>query len=190
MNREQLLEKLKNVEFCAIPSEYSMDFGLLYEYVMPEGAGSSVGTMISWPAYKMKNFDDDMGQVVKDKLVDNSLSLEDINGTEIGSFAEDIIGQYFDGTCSEGELSNLLSNMLNLPDTQSEYIYALFDSGMYLHIENKPVFFGAREELLEEFKKEYCLEVTPWDTMDDEELASWYNRLDDEFDSFPFYSME
>ena len=61
----------------------------------------------------------------------------------------------------------------------------MFDAGQwYDQYADKPEFFTSEKELKEAFRNRYVDDLTPWEDMNDEELADWYNRLHDEMEEF------
>lgn len=83
--------------------------------------------------------------------------------------------------------NDLLHNLINLPDILPETIYILFDMGDIRYEGHRPEFFISEDEMKEAFKSQYSGYIQEWEDMDDEELESWYSRIDTEFDSFPCF---
>lgn len=187
MKRDEYLEKLKSVSFCALPTVATMDMGLEYDYVCEEGAGTGFGGMGSWPAYMISGIETSRWTRIKKKVEEKELSQNDLEGTELGIFIESIFENYYGGQIRELEINDLLHNLIILPDILPETIYILFDMGGVGYEGHRPEFYISEDEMKEAFKSQYCSYFQAWEDMDDEELELWYSRLDTEFDSFPCF---
>ena len=90
MNRSELINELCKVPICAIPTVITMDVGLQYDYITAEGAGTSLGNMGEWPAFKLKGIPTDRWMDIKAKVKNKALSEADLEGTELGLLVENL----------------------------------------------------------------------------------------------------
>ena len=59
MTRDELLKKLAMTNFCAVPTVQTMDMGLEFDFVDNIGAGTSFGSIGSWPLLKLEGMSSD-----------------------------------------------------------------------------------------------------------------------------------
>ena len=86
MTREEMLDKLHKIRVGAQPTVATMDMGLEYEYVTPDGYGDCFGGMGDWPVYRLENISEQSFQKIKTKLKDKTLMLADLEGTDLFQF--------------------------------------------------------------------------------------------------------
>ena len=190
MTRDELLNELKSVEFCAVPTVMTMDMGIQYDYVYPEGAGSGFGGMGMWPAYFISGIENGKWIEIKQKLKSEMLTVDDLEGTELGIFANNLFEDYYGACFRTIDLNDMLRGLIDLPDDLPDRIYILFDMGDIGYEGHRPEFYIHKKDLLEAFQDAYCTDIEPWDEMGTEELQEWYERIDDEFDEFPMCCYE
>ena len=186
-NREKLLSKGKGAKFCATPTVATYDMGLQYDYVMPEGVGTNLGSMGQWPAYWFSKVENDKWTEIRKALTNSRLTMEILEGTELAEFAQAYISNSYESQFRDIELNQVLSGLLSLPEYSPERIYAICDMGAGVYEDCISKFYDTEEEFLTAFKKEYCRDFTPWDDLENEDLIYWVERLDTDFDSFPYY---
>ena len=182
MTREEMLEKLKQVKFCAAPTVYTMDMGIEYDYITAEGAGTCLGRIGEWPAYRMRGIAEEQWQTIQRKLQDATICEADFAGTDIGVVIEslhsvygDMYDKYYDNP------SETYAGLTELPAILPEYFYCRFDIRAW---GEKPDFFADRDEFLEAFRDAYCYDVVPWEEMEDEDLEMWLARTEDDLAEF------
>ncbi len=184
MIREELIQKLSQVSFCAIPTVQTEDMGLEYDYITPKGAGSSFGNIGDWPAYKLRKIPDDQWKKIKEKVEQKSLTEADLSGTELGKLVDDLHSIYGDLYARfYPDLPDLLAGIKKLPDELPDFYYCRIDCGSW---GDKPDFYIDRKSFLEDFEVHYCSYITEWNEMSDEELQDWLDRTADDLDDFPF----
>ncbi len=184
---EALLKRLKSTPFNAMPTVATYDMGLQYDYVMPEGAGSNLGSMGQWPAYWFAGIPDGKWQEIRNALSESKLTIDLLHGTDLHAFAEHIENDYYGAQFRKIELNDMLSELLTLPDSLPERFFSLFDMGYSGYSGHKPLFFETEEAFLDEFKKSYCWDIVKWDEMTDESLIYWADRIDMFLGEFPYY---
>ena len=188
--REQLLNKLHDVPFCAIATVVTEDMGLQYDYISSEGSGTGFGGMGRWPAYVFAPIPNDLWHMIRGKLNDGSLRIEDLDGTELKEFAEDLFESYYGGFFRDIELLDMMSGLKDLPESISTPFYCLFDMGDSGYANHRPVFYATEGDFIEAFIDTYCSYFDKWEEMDTEDLENWWERIEDgEFpSSFPYLS--
>lgn len=190
MTKDEMLRILKKVEFCAIPTVITMDMGLQYDYVTPEGAGTGFGGMGRWPVYQLSGIEKSRWKEIRTKLSNKTLETLDLQGTDLDNFVESMFNEYYGTQFREIELNEMLVGLLSLPDESPTFFYAIFDMGDIGHEGHIPEFYDSKEKMLSEFQAYYCSDVDAWESMDEETLRSWIDRLDSNFDEFPMYQLE
>ena len=161
MSREELIQKLSQVSFCAIPTVITEDMGLEYDYITPNGAGSSFGNIGDWPAFKLRKIPDDQWKKIKDKVENKTLTVTDLNETDLGRMVDSlhrIYGDYYDQYYPV--LSDLFAGIKSLPDELPDSFYCRMDCASW---GDTPDFFIDRKAFLEDFEAHYCSYITEWE---------------------------
>lgn len=188
MSREELIQKLSTIPFCAIPTVVTEDMGLEYDYVTSKGAGSSFGNIGDWPAFKMRGIPVEQWKTIKDKVESQTLEEKDLKNTDLGLLVDNLHDLY--GNLYEKyymDISNTFKSVLTLPDILPEQFFCRIDLVNWGDI---PDFYVEEDQFLEAFENYYCCDVTEWDDMSDDELNFWYDRIKDDFSSFPYNSFD
>lgn len=169
MEREEMLEKLKNinvgVKLVALTSEVALEC----TYVTSEGIGYEWRSLYDWPTCAViKNVSSELLCTVKEKLASKTLTLSDIEKTSLEQF-------YFGEKISVGDF---FSHVQDVDTLCGNELYALsIDEKVYFYVDYKS-FENA-------FQKNYAICDTYWENMSDEDLEEWINRLENEEWSIP-----
>ena len=179
MKREEMIAKLKSVDIRATPTVITMDMGLQYDYVTAEGAGTRFGGMGNWPVHLFNSMKPEKWKQIRSAIQDGSLSEEHLKGTELVAFIDCI------STMQPLVLSEVLKNLLRLPETLTSQFFCLYDTGKWYTSSDIPKFFLSEQEMKDAFIAEYVFDITPWEDIPDDELKEWLNRLQGDMMEFP-----
>lgn len=175
MTREEMIQELSKIIVAAAPTIMTMDMGLEFDYITAKGAGSILGTIGEWPAYKFHVIDAEKWQEIRSKLKDGTIEEQDFNGTDIERlirYLHSIYGDLYDQFYKD--VTATYAGMLELPEKINGPFFCLLDVRAW---GEKPAFFGDEQSLKEEFRDRYCCDITEWKDMDEEEIRNWYERL-------------
>ena len=157
--------------FVAEPTVVTDDMGIQYDYISDEGAGTSLGLFAEWPAHRVEINDDGL-RILKDKIANRSLSLDDIKDTGVYSLLEDI-GLITD----EESLSEYLNDLLCINNTENGYIYCLYKNCDYENEDGSVLkFYSNKDDMINDFQSRHIPELTRWSEMTDEESDYWKER--------------
>ena len=174
MTREEKLSFLHSIQIGAWPTVATMDMGLEFEYVTPEGCGSVLGSFGGWPAHKIFDISTEALNQIKDKIRSSSLRKEALEGTGLKRFYDCV----FMPQRSESDiptLSAFFNGLLGI-NLSSDAIYALCDP---LAWEPEASFYSSYDEMAAAFIDQYEYDIQVWDDLDDEDLDYWINTLED-----------
>lgn len=155
MTRENMLEQLHKTEFCAVPTVQTIDMGIEFDFVDNCGAGTALDSIGSWPLFRLANIEASKLAVIKRKIVEKTLDLQDIAGTDL---------QFIYESCPNYKLVMLC----DLQDIKTEYFWCFCDTYSF-NPETK--FFKTKEKMADYFhcckpdinsaflKKEECINV-------------------------------
>ncbi len=175
MNRAFLVDTLKRQGVMA--SVTSTPDGLRFEYITPKGIGQNIGGLTHWPALKLKGLDDQKWAEIRGKLNDNSLTHDDMKGTELFYLYEDI---------TQGKATNpveFFKRLQNLPDSMELDIFCLVDRTDPAAI---PYFFNDEKTFLDAFAEQYCTDPVGWDELDEEYMRDVLERLELDLGDFQY----
>ena len=186
MTREEMLEKLHSikpgVELTALTSEGALEC----EYVTSKGTAYEWIGMYDWPVARLRGVTNFLVKNIQAKLEKDALSLSDIKDTVF----YDLYASFVSGDSDEGHNDNYALNvafksLLHMKDLDNCELYAIFDS-----YSDKPMFefFADYESMTSAFGENYISINTEWDAFDDEDLALWIERLEDNYQGIPFAS--
>lgn len=186
MTREEMLEKLHSikpgVELTALTNEGALEC----ECVTSKGTAYEWIGMYDWPVARLRGVTNSLLKDIQIKLSKDTLSLCDIEGTVFCDLYDGFVSSESD----EGHNDNYILNaafksLLNVKDFDNCELYAIFDS-----YSDNPMFefFADYESMASAFGENYIGINTEWDAFDDEELALWIERLEDNFQGIPFAS--
>ena len=188
MTRDSLLEALSHVKFCAVPTVLTMDMGLEYDYISSEGASTCLGRIGEWPAYKLRKIVDAQWKAILQKYHNKELCEEDFIGTDIGLIIKrlhEVYGDMYEEYYQD--IIGTFADLERLPESLPEEFFCLIDVREW---GATPKFFTDYDELLEAFREEYCYDVIPWDRYDDQDLAWWLSRAEEDLSEFPLFVFE
>lgn len=182
MSREEMINLLRKIDVCARPTIATEDMGLQYDYATSEGAGTGFGGMGDWPVHLFNPIKPEEWSQIRSAIQRGSLSEQNLKGTELMAFYDGI------HTLQPIVLSELFKGLLTLPDSLTQSFYCLYDRGKWYDRLDNPRFFLSEQEVKEAFKREYVFDITPWETMTDDELEEWVDRVQTEMSEFPVYT--
>ena len=133
--REDLITQLQQLGFRAAPTLATFDMGLQYDCICHKGAGTGLGNMICWPAYFFRVIDDLEWTTIRKKIIDGSLGVNDLQGTDLYEFAISVLTS---SSKTENEsLATLLSDLKRFPEHFDSEFYCLFDDGTSIGLDNQ-----------------------------------------------------
>lgn len=176
MNREAMLEKLHNISVRACPVVYTMDMGLQYDYVTSKGCGTALGMIATWPVHEFSDISEDRLVQLQNLVKVGKLTIDDLVGTPLRNFYNYICDTRIPNV-DAAKICELFGNIKNA-SLDNGYIYVICDPCDYeLNIQ----FFGSRKEMEKVFEEQYAWpEFHPWEEFDDEDLAYFIDKLEDE----------
>lgn len=186
MTREIMLEKLHTikpgVELTVLPNEEALEC----EYVTKEGCSYEWIGMYDWPVVVISNIQKLHFGRIKEKLSRNSLAFSDIEGTQFRKLFSSFIEQdseKISDTDAEKILNYSFRALQNIDLSVSGEIFAMFDS-----YAEKPTFafFADYDSMATAFSENYIEINTRWEDFEDEDLAQWLARLENDFQGIPF----
>lgn len=187
MNREEMLEKLHSikpgVELTVLPSEGALEC----EYVTSKGTSYEWIGMYDWPVACLCGITNTFLKNIQAKLATGTLSLTDIENTVFYDlYISFVSGEGEDEDHSDNAVLNVaLKSLLDVKDCDDGELYAIFDS-----YSDNPLFefFADYNAMASAFGENYISVNTEWDAFDDEDLALWIERLEDNYQGIPFAS--
>lgn len=182
MTREDILCKLHSIRIGARPTVITYDMGLQYEYVTPEGHGEGFGNMGAWPTYCLKNIPNGIFEVIKQKIKDGVLTLDDLAGTDLQLFYNHVFDIPRPESCIP-DICDFFQRLLPVLLGPDGKLFVMCDACQW---EPEAYFYSTYEELEETFADYYASDIEAWEDLDDEELEEWLHRTEDELDSIPF----
>ena len=180
INREDIIKQLQELGFRATPTVATYDMGLQYDCICHDGAGTGLGNMISWPAYFFRKIDNLKWETIREKIIDGTLCIEDLQGTDLYEFVNSVL---MNSSKAENEdLAIQLGDLGYFPKHFDSVFFCLFDDVDWDY--DQPEFYETKEEMISAFEEKYCI-YTEWETMDDEELEMWLERSKNDLAQFP-----
>lgn len=173
MDRKDTLARLHNIPFGAKATVITMDMGLQYQYVCPEGAGDGFGNMGDWPCHYIRAINKDKLAAIRSKIKQGILVPSDFDGTNLKSFHEYVFSV---DRFEEQNPNEKFNDLCSLPEDYDGDIYCLCDARDWYPTLK---FFTNQKALEEAFQKEYCDDINKWDSMSDDELQEWLERISD-----------
>ena len=186
MTREEMLEKLHSikpgVELTALTSEGALEC----EYVTSNGTAYEWIGMYDWPVVRLCGVADSLFDNIRAKLNEGTLSLYDIEGTIFNDLYSNFVSVDGDEEVYINHtLNSAFKSLLAVKALENGELYAIFDS-----YSDNPVFefFADYESMAASFGEKYISVNMTWDAFDDEDLAIWIERLEDNYQGIPFAS--
>ena len=184
MSREEMINSLRKIDVCARPTVATEDMGLQYDYATSEGAGTGFGGMGDWPVHLFHPIIADKWNRIRLAIKNGLLSEEHLRGTELFAFVENI------NTMGPLVLSEVLHDLLTLPEVLEHPFYCFFDQGKWYTQMDNPRFYLTEQEAKRAFISEYVFDVKSWENMDDDEIKKWYDLVHGKMSEFPAYSYD
>lgn len=186
MTREEMLNELHSINIGAQATVATMDMGLQYEYVTKEGWGENFGCMGDWPAYALHEISDDLIIALKAKIMTKSLSLADFAGTNLEKFYNYVFNverpsEYIPS------LSDFFEGIIHICSVPNGTLYVLCDARQW---EPEAQFFDSYDALAQAFLDQYNYGIQEWEDMDDDELADWIEKIDNELSGISLIEFE
>ena len=175
MTREEMLDKLHKIRVGAQPTVATMDMGLEYEYVTPDGYGDGFGGMGDWPVYRLENISEQFFQKIKAKLKDKTLMLADLEGTDLYQFYNHVFRVNRPEEYIRKPL-DFFKELDSLSSIKNGVCYVLCDA---LEWEPEAQFYSSYDELEAAFVERYVDDITEWEEYDDDELANWLKYVEE-----------
>ncbi len=179
-----MIAELKSIDLRAVATVATFDMGLQYDYITSEGAGTGFGDMGGWPAHILRPIGAEQWHRIRNAIKESALSYEDLEGTDLAPFVDNI------HSMKELDINEALEGILELPEDINEAFYCFYDTGTWYDSLEKPMFFTSEAEVKEEFISHYVGGIEPWEDMTDEEIENWYERLNDDLQSFGFVAYD
>ena len=189
MQREEMLVRLKRQKFCVIPTVFTYDMGVQYDYVNNEGCGTGIADFSSWPIFMFRSFNKKQWETLQIHAESKMLSWNDLDQSEISAIFSALDKSAYD---ENDILSILLEDLLRQPNIpEGTPIYVLFEPSDWSHgFGEPPAYYQSIDDLAKEFENRFVTNYTAWEDLDDEEMETWFHRLDSDFDDIPYFSCE
>ena len=187
--KQEILIKLKSLSGLLLGNfVLTTDMGLQFDYASAEGCGTSLGNMGEWPVYRIhdKRLLQQWSHIIS-KIESEELTLKDISGTvleEITLSLEHQYGSFSDKKDPEHKLlslSEFYAPLTYLSLSKSESFYLMIDSAKW-ELDKLEV-SSTTDEARSRFEEKYCYYDT-WESLDDESLVYWYNRINNDLEPF------
>lgn len=165
MTRVEMINRLSKVEYTEIwPKDDWKDIGYTELPIWLNGNGYGYfGHDDQSICYKLSGIPDPKWRLIREKISENKLSIEDVQGTSLTALY--IIEEYD----PDYDLNELLKELLILPESLGKFFYCVETCGDYC-------FFNTEEEAYDSVKRDEC--YTKWEELNDDELAEWVERLE------------
>lgn len=187
MTREEMLEKLRSIKPGAELTALTSEGALECEYVTSKGTAYEWIGMYDWPVARLCGVTNSLLKSIQAKLVEDTLSISDIEETGFYDlYVSFVSGDSEDEDRNDNAALNVaLKSLLDVKDFDNCELYAIFDS-----YSDNPIFefFADYESMASAFGESYISVSTEWDAFDDEDLALWIERLEDNYQGIPFAS--
>ena len=166
MTREQMLKKLKSLDFSYIdPLPEWTDVGFTERPIWINSKGYGYLSCddpsdMYWIGEKVEQH---KWKSIRKNLREGTLARKDIEGTSLVELLEDI--------ALDDNVCEYLEGILDLPDILKEdFIYVMNSIEGY-------VFFESKQKFDDAYKRDWC--DYSWDELDNEILKEWINRIFD-----------
>ncbi len=167
MTRAEMLKRLSKVEYTELWPEYEwedVNGTELQIWINGNGYGFFTHDDQAY-CYRLAGIPDHKWKTIREKLQDNKLSFDDVQGTSLTKLG---ICEDYDPS-NPWDLNEPLKDLLSLPGSLGEFFYCA-DAFDDYH------FFNTEEEIYEYVKRDEC--DTKWEELNDDELAEWIKRLE------------
>ena len=187
MTREEMLEKLRSIKPGAELTALTSEGALECEYVTNKGTSYEWIGMYDWPVARLRGVTSALLKNIQAKLVEDTLSLMDIEETVFYDLYINFVSEDGDeeGHNSNAALNVAFKSLLDVKGFSNCELYVIFDS----YSDNPRFeFFADYDSMASNFGENYISINMEWDAFDDEELALWIERLEDNYQGIPFAS--
>ena len=183
MTRDELLQELAKTKFCAVPTVQTYDMGIEFDFVEAAGAGTVLGSLSSWPLWRMRSVPLDKFAHIQAKLEEGNLTQEDIAGTDLLLLYKEC------PRAKDTPLIDFFEDLRGFEGMDGKYFWCLCDTVNYVP---EATFYHTREAIIDSFHDIYCSDVNAWDEYDDGMLEDWLRRFQDKDDlgEFPICCFE
>ena len=131
-SKEDLLKVLHSISYWAYLTDLTSE--MCYEVVQYTSDGISYSWIAynEWPFFKVRRTDNQKWVLIRSKLCEKSLSMDDIKGTDL----ERIIA-FADIDIEKINYSELFEKLINLPEKINGAIYCFLDTTLFLHLQKR-----------------------------------------------------
>ncbi len=167
LSRDEMISRLSKIDYTEIwPDDDWKDIGYTELQIWINGNGYGYfGHDDQANCYKLTRIPDQKWSIIRKKLSNNSLCIDDVKDTSLTKFY--IIEEYDPN--DQNDLNEVLRELLMLPETLGEFFYCAEFFGEY-H------FFNTENEIYESIKRDDC--DIKWTDLNDDILAEWIKRLE------------
>ena len=159
MNRDELLDKLHGITFCASLTALTSEECLEVEILTGDGVSYSWIGYDEWFVYELKKIEKNKWNFILGKLLSRTLSREDLQGTDLYRLLE--------SQDESVDLIEFFKTLKNFPEEVSEDFYCVCGEG------EPPVFYESQEIMAKDLKETYSDIVNVWENMNEDELEHW-----------------
>lgn len=171
MERNEMLKMLHEQRTAAKLVVLSSEMAIECTYVSKQGFKYEWIAIDQWPASTIIFTSKDIFQKIIKRIGEQSLKLEDIQGTVLWTIYTDL----FEKT---GDVNVIFSELANIEYPEDGKVYLLRTS-------EGARFFSKYDVFEARFFEEFVADCTLWDTLSDNELEEWIDRIRSEFDGIP-----
>lgn len=176
MKRNEMLELLSEHPTAAELVVLTSEMAIECTYISRQGFKNEWLGIDQWPAYAILFADKNSFLEISERISAHLLKLEDIQDTALCSVYTDL----FEKT---GDLNVIFSQLTDIEYPENGKIYLLRTSeGVKI--------FAEYDDFDAYFVKELLTDCTPWETLNDDELEEWIERVRSEFKGIPCLEYE
>jgi len=170
MKRQLLLDKLQNIEFCALLTALTTEECLEVQVLTGDGAAYIWMPYDDWNIYELHGMTEDKWNDILLKLISGKLEYKDLVGTDLERI---VYGR------DKLDYVSYFASLMRLPAEAPDKIYCIFEDN------DAPSFFIDEAMVASSLRIKYKDIVTPWSEMNTEELEHWTNVYE-ECDGIPY----
>ena len=187
MTRDEMLEKLHSIKPGAELTALTSEGALECEYVTSKGTAYEWIGMYDWPVARLGGVTNSWLKNIQAKLTNNTLSLSDIEETVFYDLYVSFVSVDCDdeGRNDNAAVITAFKSLLDVKDIDNCELYAIFDA-----YSDNPIFefYADYDSMALAFGENYISVSMEWEAYDDEDLALWIERLEDNYQEIPFAS--
>ena len=193
--KQEILVRLKSLpDFLLGGFVLTSDMGLQFDYAAAEGCGTCLGSMGEWPVYEIHDTRlSHQWEYIISKITKRELALKDISKTALEDITLSLARQHesfaniLDWDSPNRSLSDFYAPLTNISLKESESFFLMID-GAQFELDDLEVYTTA-EEVQNRFKEKYCF-FDFWETLDEDSLTYWYDRINNDLEPFKNYLIE